>query len=190
MRAIRDRAVREAEHWMLDRLHFSDGLGAIYPSIMYSIMAMDVLGYERDHPDLQQAIRDFEDLMIEDEERLIFQPCKSPVWDTAIAAFALGEAGAESEEERERLSRSADWLLDREIRRRGDWAVKRPNLTPSGWVFEFANEYYPDIDDTAMVLLTLLHAKASDPHRQARAEKRASGVDSGDAKLRWWMGSL
>ncbi|HEY1253383.1 MAG TPA: squalene--hopene cyclase [Terracidiphilus sp.] len=173
VKMIRERALREAERWMLDRMHYSDGLGAIYPSIMYSIMAMDSLGYERDHPDLVEAIRQFDGLILEGEESLIFQPSKSPVWDTAIAAFTLGETGAASGEASAQLTSAADWLLSKEIRRRGDWAVKRPNLTPSGWVFEFANEFYPDIDDTAMVLLTLLHAKASDPERQARAERRA-----------------
>jgi squalene-hopene/tetraprenyl-beta-curcumene cyclase len=170
VRLIRDKAMKEAEHWMLDRMRYTEGLGAIYPSIMYSIMAMDVLGYERDHPDMVDAIKNFDGLMLDRGDKLIFQPAKSPVWDTAIAAFALGELGWA---EPERLTRAADWLLDREIRRRGDWAEKRPHLTPSGWVFEFANEFYPDIDDTAMVLLALGHARASDPERQARAEKRA-----------------
>jgi squalene-hopene/tetraprenyl-beta-curcumene cyclase len=167
---IRSYAIYTAETWMLSRLHFSDGLGAIYPSMMYSIMAMDSLGYERDHPDFEQAVRQFDGLMLEGEETMIFQPCKSPVWDTAIAAFALGELGVIDES---RMTAAADWLLDREIRRKGDWSAKRPNLTPSGWVFEFANEFYPDIDDTAMVLLALLHARASDPEKQARAERRA-----------------
>jgi squalene-hopene/tetraprenyl-beta-curcumene cyclase len=167
---IRSYAIYTAETWMLSRLHFSDGLGAIYPSMMYSIMALDALGYERDHPDLEQAIKQFDGLMLEGEETMVFQPCKSPVWDTAIAAFALGELG---ETNQARMSAAADWLLDREIRRKGDWAAKRPNLTPSGWVFEFENEFYPDIDDTAMVLLALLHAKAGDPEKQARAERRA-----------------
>jgi squalene-hopene/tetraprenyl-beta-curcumene cyclase len=170
VKKIRGRAIREAENWMITRLQHSEGLGAIYPSIMYSIMAMEVLGYERDHPDLEQAIRDFNGLMIEGEEQLIFQPAKSPVWDTAIAAFALGELGEHSAE---RLTAAADWLLNKEIRRKGDWSAKRPDLTPSGWVFEYANEFYPDIDDTAMVLLTLLRAKASDPQKQLRAEHRA-----------------
>ncbi|MFT4113934.1 squalene--hopene cyclase [Silvibacterium sp.] len=175
VRKIRDRAIREAETWMMSRLHHSEGLGAIYPSMMYSIMAMEVMGYESDHPDLEQAIRHFNGLMLEGEETLIFQPAKSPVWDTAIAAFALGELGLADRDERTAASmtRAADWLLSKEIRRKGDWSAKRPDLTPSGWVFEFENEFYPDIDDTAMVLLTLLHAKASDPEKQARAEKRA-----------------
>ncbi len=171
VKKIRGHAIREAEHWMLDRLQFSEGLGAIYPSMMYSIMAMDALNYERDHPDLQLAIRQFDDLMLETEDRLIFQPCKSPVWDTAIASFALGELGPASNSAA--LTAAADWLLTKEIRRKGDWAAKRPDLTPSGWVFEFANEFYPDIDDTAMVLLALLHAKSSEPEKQERAERRA-----------------
>lgn len=170
LKKIRGHAIREAEQWMMSRMHHSEGLGAIYPSIMYSIMAMEVLGYERDHPDFEQAIRDFNNLMLEGEESLIFQPSKSPVWDTAIAAFALGELG---ESGREEMTAAADWLLSKEIRRKGDWSAKRPDLTPSGWVFEFANEFYPDIDDTAMVLLTLLHAKATDPEKQMRAERRA-----------------
>ena len=91
------------------------------------------------------------------------------MWDTAIAAFTLGEAGGSPAE----LTRAADWLLAREVRRKGDWSVKRPALEPSGWVFEYANEFYPDIDDTAMVLLALSHARASDPDQQERATRRA-----------------
>ena len=91
MKDIRAKAVREAEKWMLERMRGADGLGAIYPSIMYSIMAMDVLGYERDQPDLVEALRHFNDLRLETTDRLEFQPCVSPVWDTAIGLFALGE---------------------------------------------------------------------------------------------------
>lgn len=167
---IRARAIRAAEKWMLDHMQFSDGVGAIYPGMMYSIMAMDALGYEPDQPDLVRAIRQFEDLILETGDGLEFQPCVSPVWDTAIAMFALGEAG---HADPAALERAAAWLLEKEIRRKGDWSVKRPELRPSGWAFEFANEYYPDVDDTAMVLLALEHAKAPDAQRQARAEARA-----------------
>jgi squalene-hopene/tetraprenyl-beta-curcumene cyclase len=167
---VRKAAVREAEHWILDRTRYTDGLGAIYPAMMYTIMAFDALGYPDDHPDLVEAIRQFDNLMMETEDKLQFQPAVSPVWDTAIAMFALGELGVADSQ---RLTRAADWLLDKEVRRRGDWSVKRPDLTPGGWAFEFANEYYPDIDDTAMVLLGLLHAQASDPARQRRVEERA-----------------
>ena len=170
LKEIRAKAIREAEKWMLDHMRFSDGLGGIYPSMMYALMAMDALGYERDQPDFVETLKQFEALTIETEDRLEFEPAVSPVWDTAIAMFALGELGAA---EPESMRRAADWLLDREVRRKGDWSVKRPDLQPGGWAFEFANDFYPDIDDTAMVLLALEHAKASDPERQARAEHRA-----------------
>jgi squalene-hopene/tetraprenyl-beta-curcumene cyclase len=166
---------------MLEHMQYSEGLGAIYPAMMYAIMAMDALGYERDQPDLRLAILQFEDLLLDRGQTLSFQPAKSPVWDTAIAAFALGELGGADPA---KLTKAADWLLDKEVRRKGDWSEKRPDLTPSGWAFEFANEFYPDIDDTAMVLLTLLHAKASDPEQQARVERRATnwllGMQSSD----------
>ncbi|HZV94548.1 MAG TPA: squalene--hopene cyclase [Candidatus Nitrosocosmicus sp.] len=167
---IRKSALREAEKWMLDRTRHSDGLGAIYPSMMYFIMALECLGYPRDHPDLVEALRVFERLRTETEDGVYFQPCFSPVWDTAIAMFALGEAGIPAADAQRR---AADWLIEREVRRRGDWSVKRPDLEPSGWAFEFSNEHYPDIDDTAMVLMALEHARASDPDAQARCERRA-----------------
>ena len=175
LKNIRARAIREAERWMMERTRYSDGLGAIYPSMMYLIMALESLGYAADHPDLLEAIQQFENLLIETEDRFQFQPCMSPVWDTAICAFALGELSESTPVSipNEKLTRCADWLLDKEVRRKGDWSVKRPELEPSGWAFEFANEHYPDIDDTAMVLLALRHAKASDPERQTRAERRA-----------------
>lgn len=181
MKDVRAKAIREAEKWMLDHTRYSEGVGAIYPSMMYSIMAMDALGYERDHPDFIEAVKQFEALIMESDDRLEFQPCVSPIWDTAIAMFALGEMGASDPE---KMQRGADWIVEKEVRRKGDWSVKRPDLTPGGWAFEFANEFYPDIDDTAMVLLALEHAQASDPVRQQNAERRASqwllGMQSSD----------
>jgi squalene-hopene/tetraprenyl-beta-curcumene cyclase len=185
LQTIRNKAIKAAEHWMLDRLQYTDGLGAIYPAMMYAIMAMDALGYERDHPELVLALQQFEDLILEREGKAVFQPCKSPVWDTAIAAFVLGEQGTAhhsaklNAKTKAAMQKAADWLLTKEIRRKGDWAAKRPELIPSGWAFEFANEFYPDIDDTAMVLLALMHAKASDAGKQQRAEERA---------VRWLLG--
>ena len=167
---IRDAAIRQAEHWILERTRFTEGLGAIYPAMMYFIMALDALGYPKDHPDLADAVRHFESLLIETPERFTFQPCLPPIWDTALTAFALGEAGIRDDA---RMTRAADWLLSKEVRRRGDWSVKRPDTEPSGWAFEFANEFYPDIDDTAQVLLALLHATASEPQAQAACERRA-----------------
>jgi len=167
---IRGSAIREAEHWILDRTRHTEGLGAIYPAMMYFIMALDALDYPEDHPDLVEAIRHFESLMIETPDRFLFQPCVSPIWDTAICAFALGEAGCTDEAA---MTRAADWLISKEVRRKGDWSIKRPETEPSGWAFEFANEFYPDIDDTAMVLLGLLHAKGSNPRAHEAAERRA-----------------
>jgi squalene-hopene/tetraprenyl-beta-curcumene cyclase len=166
---IRRRAIETAERWMIERFKMSEGLGAIYPPMMYAIMALDTLGYAEDHPLRQEAVRQFEALMVNDGERFFFQPCFSPVWDTAIAALALAESGVS----REPLRRAADWLLSKEVRNKGDWSVKRPNTEPSGWYFEFANEFNPDIDDTAMVLLGLSQAQASDPEAQRACHARA-----------------
>jgi squalene-hopene/tetraprenyl-beta-curcumene cyclase len=169
-KALRRKAIRAAEKWMLERLRHSDGLGAIYPPMMYAIMALDLLGYAPDHPERVEAQRQFERLIVETPDEFHFQPCFSPVWDTAIVMFALGEAGAAPGEA---MRRAADWVLAKEVRRKGDWSVKRPDLEPSGWYFEFANEFYPDIDDTAMVLLGLKQARASNPAAQADSQKRA-----------------
>lgn len=169
-RDARIAAVRQAERWMLDRCRNADGLGAIYPAMQYTVMAMEALGYPPDHPDFVEARAQFDKLITETETSLYFQPCFSPVWDTAYSAFCLAESGNPNDEA---LRRAADWLMDKEIRRRGDWSVKRPHLHPSGWAFEFNNEHYPDIDDTAMVLLGLEHCKGSDPERQRAVEARA-----------------
>jgi squalene-hopene/tetraprenyl-beta-curcumene cyclase len=139
-------------------------------------MALDVLGFTPDDPKRKSALNEFFRLLVDDERGFFFQPCFSPVWDTAIASFALTEAESTSEIQLEaagQLQRCADWLLSKEIRRRGDWSVKRPNVEPSGWCFEFANEFYPDIDDTAMVLLALNRSRATDPVKQEACEKRA-----------------
>ncbi len=170
IRQLRRSAIRAAEKWVLDRTRHSEGLGAVYPSMMYLIMALDALGYPKDHPDLTKALCQFEALLTETEDSLYFQPCFSPVWDTAYATFALGESGNAPAE---RLQKAADWLIDREVRHKGDWSVKRPDLMPGGWAFEYENEHYPDIDDTAMVLLALMHANGSDPARQTLCEGRA-----------------
>jgi len=169
-KAVRRKAIRSAEKWVLERTRYTDGVAAIYPPMMYVIMALDLLGYRPDHPDRVEAEKQFEALLVDDERRFFFQPCYSVVWDAAIAAFALGEA---SEPPADALRRCADWLLTKEVRHKGDWAVKRPNTEPSGWYFEFANEFYPDIDDTAMVLLALSRSRASRPSEQVAVSERA-----------------
>jgi len=167
---IRKIAVRKCEHWMIERFKYSDGLGAIYPPMMYSVMALDVLGYPENHPLRVEALRHFDNLLQEKYENFFIQPCFSPVWDTAIAAYALGEAGTGN---RKAMQRAADWLVKNEIRRKGDWSVKRPNTEPSGWAFEFRNDHYPDIDDTAMVLLGFGHARGTDAGAHRACEDRA-----------------
>jgi squalene-hopene/tetraprenyl-beta-curcumene cyclase len=173
-KSLRQRAIRKAGQWMLEHTQHTDGVAAIYPPMMYVIMALDLLGYPPDSPERLEAQRQFDRLMVNDvaegDERFFFQPCFSVVWDTAIAAFALGEA---PEPPHDALRRSADWLLTKEVRRKGDWSVKRPKTEPSGWYFEFANEFYPDIDDTAMVLLALNRSSASRSEDQQAAEHRA-----------------
>lgn len=169
-KSIRRLALRRAEKWMLERTRYTDGVAAIYPPMMYVIMALDLLGYPKDHPDVAEAEQQFFNLLVDDERGFYFQPCFSVVWDTGIAAYALGESGQAPDHA---LARSTDWLLTKEVRRRGDWSVKRPNVEPSGWYFEFANEYYPDIDDTAQVLLALARSRGSDPVKQDACIRRA-----------------
>jgi squalene-hopene/tetraprenyl-beta-curcumene cyclase len=169
-RAIRRAAIHKAEHWMLARTRYTDGLGAIYPPMMYTIMALDMLGYPPDHPDRVEAQKQFDALMVDDGRRFFFQPCFSVVWDSGIASYALSESTAPPANA---LRKCADWILTKEVRRKGDWSVKRPKTEPSGWYFEFANEFYPDIDDTAQVLLGLKNAHASRPAEQQACERRA-----------------
>ena len=160
IRPLRYLALKKAERWMLERFEKSDGLGAIYPGILNSIVALRCLGYSTDDPQLIRALDEFEKLGIEEagipdhtEPSFRMQPCMSPVWDTAYAMFALGESGVPKDDPR--LLKAADWILSKEVRNKGDWAVKVRSVQPGGWYFEFNNEFYPDVDDSAMVLLGL-----------------------------------
>lgn len=170
IRPLRSLALKSAEKWMLQRFEQSDGLGAIYPSILNSIIAMRCLGYSMDDPQLIRALDEFEKLGIEEGDTFRMQPCVSPVWDTAYALFALGESGVDPKDPR--LVRGAEWMLKKQIRRKGDWAVKVPHAEPGGWYFEHNNEFYPDVDDTAQVLLALGHIETSDERFQREAVER------------------
>ena len=169
LKSLRKKAIQKAADWMIERLHHADGLGAIYPPMMYSVMALDVLGYAPDDPLRAEALGQFNSLMVDDGERFFFQPCFSPVWDTAIGAYALAEFSPKETAVR----RAADWLLAREVRRKGDWSVKRSNTEPSGWAFEYCNEFYPDVDDTAMVVLALAGAAGSNRAAQQSCNQRS-----------------
>jgi squalene-hopene/tetraprenyl-beta-curcumene cyclase len=171
IRPLRSMALRQAERWMLERFERSDGVGAIYPGIMNSIIALRCLGYSVDDPQFIRAMDEFEALGIEEEDTFRMQPCKSPVWDTAYALFALGESGVPRTESR--LVRAADWILQKQVTHKGDWAVKNKKGQPGGWYFEFNNEFYPDVDDTAMVNLALSHVEHPNGRYQRESVERA-----------------
>ncbi|MEI8233222.1 MAG: squalene--hopene cyclase [Verrucomicrobiota bacterium] len=156
LKPFRRPALRAAVRWMTQRMGAeSHGLAAIFPAMLNAIIALKALGYDDAHPTLAKALRDFEGLFVDDPEDFRIQPCLSPVWDTSINLIALVESGME---EGEPISRAAGWLADREVRIRGDWAANNPHPAASGWSFEFRNDYYPDTDDTMMVLLALRFA--------------------------------
>jgi squalene-hopene/tetraprenyl-beta-curcumene cyclase len=161
IRPLRKMALKRAEKWMLERFEKSDGLGAIYPAMLNALIALACLGYTPDDPQFIRAMDEFEKLGIDNPEgepnyptpTFRMQPCSSPVWDTAQAVYALGEAGVEKTDPR--MVQAADWLMSKEVRTKGDWSKSLPNVQPGGWYFEFNNEFYPDVDDSAQVLLAL-----------------------------------
>lgn len=181
-------AVRKAERWMIERFADSDGLGAIFPPIIWSVVALKCLGRGDDDPLVAGQLRELDRLCLADNEasgdagdrqtdavapsptapRTRVQPCKSPVWDTAIATIALRESGLASHHPAVRDA--CNWLLKNEVRRRGDWTRQLPNVEPSGWAFEYANAFYPDTDDTAMVLMALVRSLPATIERPWAAE--------------------
>nr|UXE44765.1 squalene--hopene cyclase [uncultured bacterium] len=164
---FRKLALRKAEEWMLERFEGSDGLAAIFPAMLNSLIALKALGYPDDHPEVLRAERELKKLEHETEHTVRIEPCFSPVWDTAIVNICLHESGVPSAHPA--LKRSTEWLMAKEIRFRGDWQYKNPaKVEPSGWVFEFENKWNPDVDDTAMVLLALRKVPTDD--RQKRDE--------------------
>ncbi len=171
IRPLRSMALKKAEKWILERFEMSDGLGAIYPSIMNSIIALRCLGYSLDDPQVIRALDEFEKLGIEEKDTFRMQPCKPPVWDTAYALFALGESGVPVDDPR--LVKSADWILQKQVRTVGDWKVKNRKGQPGGWYFEFNNEFYPDVDDTAMVCLGLAQTEHPNGRYQRESVQRA-----------------
>jgi squalene-hopene/tetraprenyl-beta-curcumene cyclase len=134
-------------------------------------MALDQLGYPLGHPVMQKGLQGLDGFTVLDDGVRRLEACQSPVWDTALAVLALTDAGLPGDHPA--LIRAADWLLAHEVRTRGDWAVRRPRLAPGGWAFEFANEWYPDVDDTAVVVLALRRVDHPDPQRVEGAVDRA-----------------
>jgi len=142
-----------AREWLMNHLERSEGLGAIYPAMMNAIFALLALGYSPDDPLAAREIRFLEAFEIEEHDTLRLQPCLSPVWDTAIAMTSLLEAGLAPHHPA--LVCAAEWLIDRQVLVPGDWQVKDRRPEPGGWAFEFRNDHYPDVDDTAFVLMAL-----------------------------------
>src|SRR5712672_430140 len=171
VRPLRSLALKRAEKWMLQRFEMSDGLGAIYPSMLNAIIALRCQGYSLDDPQVIRALDEFEKLGIEEDETFRMQPCMSPVWDTAYAMFALGEAGVPANDPR--MVKSADWILQKQVRTVGDWKVKNKEGQPGGWYFEFNNEFYPDVDDSAMVCLALSRVEHPNGRYQRESVQRA-----------------
>jgi squalene-hopene/tetraprenyl-beta-curcumene cyclase len=154
---LRSWGLRLAENWILERLRDSDGLGAIFPGLINTIMALTCLGYSPADSLLQEQLDHLEALERSGPEgQLAVEPCRSPTWDTAIAMISLAESGLSRTHPT--LSHAAKWLLSQEIRRPGDWCVKNPAGPVGGWAFQFHNAFYPDVDDTAMVMLALRQA--------------------------------
>jgi squalene-hopene/tetraprenyl-beta-curcumene cyclase len=167
---LRQRALREAKSWLLEHMERSEGLATIYPAMMNSIFALVAMGYGPDDPLTCRETREFSKFEIEEDDTIRLQPCVSPVWDTAIAMVALEEAGVAPDEPA--LVTAADWILSKQILGLGDWQVKNKDAEPGGWAFEFRNDFYPDVDDTAFVLMALQRVKFPDEKRMEAATRR------------------
>jgi len=166
---LRARALDEAERWILAHQEADGSWGGIQPPWVYSLMALHARGHSLDSPAVEKGLRGMhERWMIRRADGTVrVQACLSPVWDTGLALLALCESGVPAEDPR--VQRAAQWLLREEIRVPGDWCVQVPGVEPSGWAFEFENDLYPDVDDTAVVLLALERAGAVDPALRERA---------------------
>ena len=176
LRSVRKKAMKQAEAWLLEHMQGEGGLGAIYPAMANSIFALIALGYPVTHPSIQKALREIEALEIDTPasadgpSTLHLQPCHSPIWDTALTINALVERGLPVDHEA--LARASSWLRSRQTHRVGDWIVSSPGATPGGWYFQFENELYPDVDDTAAVLTALAKVSPLQPADRDEAIQR------------------
>jgi squalene-hopene/tetraprenyl-beta-curcumene cyclase len=196
IKPLRRVALKTAASWMTTRFAHSDGLGAIFPPIIWSIIALKCLGYDDDSAEVRYNHEQLAGLVIEEETTAHLQPCLSPVWDTAISVRALAAAGVTIDDPP--LRAAVDWLLEKEVTRPGDWA-NNVQAAPAGWFFEHHNDFYPDIDDTAMVLIAVKELlKASDKAAfvasriTPKPKPRLSSdmhVDEADARRRWAIGA-
>ena len=178
IKSLRKGALKKAEAWMIDHLQGDGGLGAIYPAMANSIFAMHALGYSTDHPMMVKALKEIEALEVYTPARdgghhpatLHLQPCFSPVWDTALVLNTLIERGLSLDHPA--IMRAASWLRSLQTRRVGDWIVSSPSAKPGGWYFQFENESYPDVDDTAAVVIALTKLEKNHPADRDEAIRR------------------
>jgi squalene-hopene/tetraprenyl-beta-curcumene cyclase len=169
----RARAMRKAAQWILDRQDRNGGWGGIQPPMLNCVMALRALGYPDDHPAVANGVQAIEDFLIEHDGQLFFQPCVSPTWDTALTCKALLDSGLSGTHPA--LVRAAEWLIANQIFVPGDWSVRNPQLEPGGWAFEFANDWYPDTDDSAVILMALQRIEV--PDRLALRRALAHGTN-------------
>ena len=171
-KGLRQKAVKAAEQWFLPRMNGEDGLGAIFPPMVNALEAMDLLGYAKDHPTRATCLKSLQKLIVHRDDGTAYcQPCVSPVWDTGWAAMSLLRA-SKDEATQAAVGRALDWLRPlQELELKGDWAAQAPDLAPGGWAFQYANPYYPDLDDTAMVA-GLLHVAEKGTADEGRSRER------------------
>src|SRR5579863_1802500 len=166
-KAIRARALRYAENWILEHQDANGSWGGIQPCYLLSPMALKGLGYRNDHPVIVKALEAARELIWDMGDSIIYQPCVSPNWDTALAAKAMIDSGIPGDHPA--IRDAAKWLIDHQVFKKGDWSIKRPQLEPGGWAFEFYNDWFPDVDDSAVILMVLAVAG----HDEAAARERA-----------------
>src|SRR5580692_3379929 len=185
LRPLRRLALARAERWIVSRQEQDGSWGGIQPPWVYSLMALSLCGYPTEHPVMRRGLEGLDRFMVEDEDdaRGVGAPagrsrrleaCQSPVWDTALALLALDDAGID--DLHPAIARATEWLLGEEVTAYGDWSVARPGLAPGGWAFEFANVNYPDVDDTAEVVLALQRLGAPDATRRPPTCHQHAGV--------------
>ncbi len=181
-RKLRERSLHRAEAWMRKHMAGAGGIGAIYPAMANAVMALKVLGYDSKDPDMARGVQAIEDLVLDEGDESYVQPCLSPVWDSCLSLSALSECGIDAEHEA--VKKSIHWLFEKQVFVTGDWAANAPALEGGGWAFQFENDFYPDVDDTSMVVMALLRAGAhKDPqHREAlgRAVNWVLGMQNSD----------
>ena len=167
IKSLRARALRHTEQWLLEHQEANGSWGGIEPCYLLSAMALKANGYRNDHPVLKRAIEASNELIWHFDDYDMYMPCVSVNWDTALAGRALLDSGLAADDEA--LKKTSQWLIDHQIFKKGDWSIKRPELEPGGWAFEFYNDCYPDVDDSAVILSVLADSNGGRRRRRRSA---------------------